>query len=87
MQHNILLLTEECLQVVPLTGGLDYLLTYSEKSSQVSLELILPASTGLIFSADKEPDTISLAIINGLTESLTESIVDDSLIIEMILKK
>ena len=86
MQHNILLLTEECLQVVPLTGGLNYVLTYSEKSNQVSLELILPASTELIFNADKGPDILSLAIINGLTESLAESIVDDSLKIEMVLK-
>lgn len=86
MQHNILLLTEECLQVVPLTRGLNYLLTYSEKSNQVALKLSLPAATGLIFGADEGPDMISMAIINGLTESLSESIAGDLLEIAMVLK-
>lgn len=86
VQHNILLLTEECLQVAPLNEGLNYLLIYSEKSNQVSLELTLPATTGLIFGGENAPDAISLSIINAFTTSVTESYIDNSLKIELILK-
>lgn len=87
LQHNILLLTEECLQVVPLDQGLDYVLNYSEKTGDVSIELHLPASTGPVFGSDPGPDMLSLAIINGLTESIEERIEADALKIEFKVKK
>ncbi len=85
-RHNILLLTEEALQVVPLDGGLDYTLNFSEKTGEVSIELELPGSAGAVFGAEPGPDMISLAIINGLTKSLEETIVDGKVRIVMALK-
>lgn len=87
MLHNILLLTEECLQVVPLDEGVEYILNYSEKTDEVSIELELPASTGPVFGGDPGPDMLSMAIINGLTQSVNEQQTDEKLKIELTLKK
>ena len=85
-QYNVLLLTEELLQIIPLDMGLDYVLSYSEKTGQIAMELEIPAAVGTVLNTNQEQNAISLAIINGLTESLTESIDNGSLKIEMLLK-
>lgn len=86
LQHKILLLTEECLQIAPLDAGLDYILNYSEKSNKVSLELHLPASVGSVLHGDEAPDLLSMTIINGLCETINESIEDELLKLEFVLK-
>ena len=71
-QRNILLLIEECLQIISLTDGADLSLEYSEKTGDIALRIELPASTGSIFKGG-EPDMLSLSIINGLTNGLQET--------------
>ena len=77
--HQVQLLAEEVLQVVPLDKGeTDLALRYSEKDGSLSLELLMP--TGIV-SVWKDPnfapDELSLAIIEGLSEHIDE-VVDDS---------
>ena len=75
-QHNILLLIEECLQITPLHEGADLSLEYSEKTGAIALHIELPHSVGSVLNSDPAPDALSLSIINGLTNGLTE-VVDD----------
>ena len=86
IQHNILLLTEELLQIIPLEMGLDYVLSYSEKTNQIKLELKIPVSTETLLSSNKEENMLSIAIIKGLTESLTECMDGEGAKIEMVVK-
>ena len=79
VQHQVQLLAEEVLQVVPLNKGeIDLALRYSEKDGSLSLELLMP--TGIV-SVWKDPnfapDELSLAIIEGLCDHIDE-VVDDS---------
>lgn len=83
--HNITLLTEECLQIFPLENGLDIELNFSEKSGEISLVFTLPDSVKSIFNGDREVDMISLSIIQGLSQSIKEEIVEDRLRIKIAL--
>ena len=87
-QHNILLLTEESLQVIPLAGGLNYRLSFSEKTGEISLEFELPARAKPVFNAKVEPYMLSMSIIRNLTTSITENVEDNGCTrIKMVLKK
>lgn len=83
--RNILLLMEECLQIIPLKEGADVWLEYSEKTGDISLNIELPASAGSIL--DKDPDMISLSIINGLTHGLQESCTEKNTILSAVIKQ
>jgi polar amino acid transport system ATP-binding protein len=87
IQQNILLLIEECLQIVPLQNGADLSLDYSEKTSEIALNIELPASVGSILNGDPEPDMISLSIINGLTAGLYEQVSDEKVMLSAVLKQ
>ena len=86
IQHNILLLTEELLQIIPLDKGLDYILSYSEKTNQITIELKVSATIGTILNTNEEQNMLSLTIIKGLTDTLTENVDGDNLEIKMVLK-
>ncbi len=85
--HNTLLLLEECLQIVPLQGGADLSLEFSEKTGEVSLDINLPAAAGSVLNGDPEPDMLSLAIINGLTNGLQETLTDGKTRLSATLKQ
>ncbi|MEG1089608.1 MAG: amino acid ABC transporter ATP-binding protein [Bacteroidales bacterium] len=73
IQYNIQLLVEEVLQIVPLNKGLDLKFNYSERSGKLYLELLLSNDT-LVLGAEKKPDPISMAIINGLCGEVIETV-------------
>ena len=79
VQFNVQLLTEEVLQMVPLDKGeIDLALRYSEKTGAISLELLMPTGiVSVLKNAYFIPDEISMAIIEGLCETMDE-IVEDS---------
>lgn len=72
LSHNILLLVEESLQLIPHTNGLDLWLTYSEKTQEVSLIIDLPQRIGSILDGELELDVLSLSIVKGLTGKIEE---------------
>jgi len=83
-QRNVLLLIEECLQIISLSDGADLTLEYSEKTGDIAFRIELPASTGSVFKGG-EPDMISLSIINGLTHGLQEVTTDDKKLLSALL--
>ena len=86
-QRNILLLIEECLQIVPLKEGVDLALEYSEKTGEISLKIELPNTVGSVLQGDPDPDMLSLSIINGLTNGLQESLTEKKTILSTVLKQ
>ena len=78
VQHNVQLLTEEVLQIVPLNKGeVDFTLRYSEENGSISLELLMPVGIiRLLNSSMFKPDNLSLSIIEGLCESMEETLED-----------
>ena len=87
MLQNILLLIEECLQIVPLENGAELLLDYSEKTGEITLNIELPLSAGSVLNGAQEPDMISLSIINGLTKGLKEEITSERVVLSAVLKQ
>ncbi len=81
--RSIQLLIEESLQILPLDAGTELSLDYSENSGQVSISFTLPASCAGVL---EQADMISLSIIRGLTQSLTEERTAAGQTINMILK-
>ena len=78
VQHQVQLLAEEVLQVVPLDKGeVDLALCYSEKMDSVSMELLMPLSIVTVWkAANFAPDELSLAIIEGLCDDISEEVCD-----------
>ena len=87
IEHNILLLIEEYLQITPLEKGAGLLLDYSEKTGEIALRIELPATVGSILRGDAAPDPISMSIINGLTTGLTETVTTEKVILSAVLKQ
>jgi polar amino acid transport system ATP-binding protein len=79
--QNILLLIEECLQIIPLTHGADLAIEYSEKTNDITLIIELPAAAGSVLHSGTAPDMISMSIINGITDGLQENIKDEKVVI------
>lgn len=74
-EHNILLLVEEVLQIIPLENGVDLTFRFSEKTGDLSLEVMLPSSqTSILNNIDPERDMIGMSIIRGLCRSIEETI-------------
>ena len=78
VQHNVQLLAEEVLQIVPLDKGeVDFMLRYSEESGSISMELLMPVGIiRLLNSSMFKPDNLSLSIIDGLCDSMEETLED-----------
>lgn len=85
--HNITLLAEECLQIMPLKNGLELLLNYSEKTHESSLVFILPQEVKSVFNGNKEVDMISMSIIQGLTQHIDEEMKEGKLRVTLTLTK
>jgi polar amino acid transport system ATP-binding protein len=75
IQHQVQLLAEEVLQIVPLDKGeVDLALCYSEKSGAVTMELLMPSGvTAVLNDSEFAPDELSIAIIEGLCEEISET--------------
>ncbi|MEG1563792.1 MAG: amino acid ABC transporter ATP-binding protein [Bacteroides sp.] len=85
-QYNIQLLVEEMLQVIPLDSGLDLAFNYSERSGQLTLEMLLTDDKQIFGpAAEKELDPISLSIIKGICKSIDEEIEEGQLRIKCVL--
>ncbi|MBR4845516.1 MAG: amino acid ABC transporter ATP-binding protein [Bacteroidaceae bacterium] len=78
IQHQVQLLAEEVLQVIPLDKGeVDLILHYSEENGSISLELLMPLGIVTVWKDTKfAPDALSLSIIQGLCYEITESVDD-----------
>ena len=76
IQHQVQLLAEEVLQIVPLDKGeVDLALCYSEKSGAVTMELLMPSGIKTILhDSEFAPDELSMAIIEGLCDEISETI-------------
>lgn len=74
VEFNIQLLAEEILKLVPLDKGeIDLAMRYSEKQSEVSMELLFPVGVQTVLhSPEFESDEISGMIVKGLCETLEE---------------
>lgn len=83
--HNIMLLAEECLQVMPLGDGMEVELNFSEKSGEIAFVFTLPGKLQSLFEGDYEMDMISLSIIKGLTQKIEEEKKGDKLVVKMTL--
>jgi polar amino acid transport system ATP-binding protein len=75
IQHQVQLLAEEVLQIVPLDkGDVDLALCYSEKSGTITMELLMPSGiTTVLNDSEFAPDELSLAIIEGLCDEISET--------------
>jgi hypothetical protein len=75
VQHQVQLLAEEVLQVVPLDKGeVDLALRYSEKDGSMAMELLMPAGIATVWKDPQfAPDELSLAIIEGLCDEIIET--------------
>jgi ABC-type polar amino acid transport system, ATPase component len=82
--RNILLIIEECLQIIPLKEGADLILEYSEKTGEIALHIEIPRSVGSVLHAN--PDTLSLSIINGLSQGLQEKLTEHKTLLWAVLK-
>ena len=80
LQHQVQLLAEEVLQVVPLDRGeVDLALRYSEQDGSISMELLMPAGISTVLNdAEFAPDELSMAIIEGLCDEISEESIDGS---------
>lgn len=79
-KFKVQLLSEEVLQVVPLDKGVvDLCLRYSEKERTLSFEFLMPMGVISVLN-DKEliPDELSMAIIEGLCNRVSEEVNDSS---------
>lgn len=74
IKYNIQLLAEEVLQITPLDNGLELILSFSEKTRIVTLDLILPVGQPSSFKEAKpNPDALSMSIIKGVCSSWGET--------------
>ncbi len=75
IQFNIQLLTEEVLQIIPLDKGVvDLALRYSEKTGNISLELLMPEGiTSVLDNPAYAPDELGMSIIEGLSGNIGEA--------------
>ncbi|MBR5804336.1 MAG: amino acid ABC transporter ATP-binding protein [Bacteroidaceae bacterium] len=78
IQHQVQLLAEEVLQVIPLDKGeVDLALRYSEECHTISLELLMPPGIVTVWKSPQfAPDALSLSIIQGLCDNIIESVDD-----------
>ena len=81
VQFNVQLLTEEVLQLVPLDKGeVDLALRYSEKTGDVSLELLMPAGLVTVLKSNEIlQDDLSMTIVRGLCKDIRE-VVDETIL-------
>lgn len=79
VHFNVQLLAEELLQVIPLDKGkIELSLRYSEKSGEISLELLMPQSINAVWTAQKTAsDNLSMTIIDGLCEDISEEMKEE----------
>lgn len=75
IQHRVQLLAEEVLQIVPLDkGDVNLALCYSEKSGSLTMELLMPSGIKTVLNdSEFAPDELSLAIIKGLCDEISET--------------
>lgn len=78
IQHQVQLLAEEVLQIVPLDKGkVDLALRYSEASGSISIELLMSVGIQTVLNDSKfAPDTLSMTIIEGLCDEISEAVED-----------
>lgn len=73
--RNLELLAEEAMQISPIERGCELILDYSEQSRQLTLHIQLPNIEQLVLGGEKEPDMISMAIINGICSEVSEKFI------------
>lgn len=76
--NKVQLLAEEILQIVPLDKGeVDFELRYSEENGSISLELLMPTGIFKVMNSSMfTPDDLSLSIIEGLCDTMNETLED-----------
>lgn len=74
-RHNLLLLTEELLQILPVVGGVDISMEFSEKTGVVSFRVIQHNYSKPIIE-NPDVDILSLSIIKGICREEVETVKD-----------
>ena len=98
-RHDILLILEEtlmrcfngdhmdcCGKAIETWGGIDLVLSYSEKNATIEIQLSTGAGAASFLQSTGLEDDLSLLIIQGLTENIEERTEDGKLYLNMILR-
>jgi len=98
-RHDILLILEEtlmrcfngdhmdcCGKAIETWGGIDLVLSYSEKNATIEIQLSTGAGAASFLQNTGQEDDLSLLIIQGLTENIEERTEDGKLYLNMILR-
>ena len=98
-RHDILLILEEtlmrcfngdhmdcCGKAIETWGGIDLVLSYSEKNATIEIQLSTGAGAASFLQSTGQEDDLSLLIIQGLTENIEERTEDGKLYLNMILR-
>ncbi|MDY5489332.1 MAG: amino acid ABC transporter ATP-binding protein [Butyricimonas virosa] len=98
-RHDILLILEEtlmrcfngdhmdcCGKAIETWGGIDLVLSYSEKNATIEIQLSTGAGAASFLQSTGQEDDLSLLIIQGLTENIEERTENGKLYLNMILR-
>lgn len=83
-RRSLIHITEEILQILPIEGGVDISMEFSEKSGEVSFRIVQHAYAKPILE-DPDIDLISLSIIKGICRETSEKILDSSVEIVLLI--
>lgn len=87
IESKIELILEEMLaNILPFSGPINIKLDYSEQTYDISMEFVQNNCQERIFNADSSED-ISKMLVNGMSESLEESLEDGSSIVRLKVRK
>ncbi len=82
--RNLLLITEELLQIAPIRGGVEIEIEYYEKSDTIQYSIIQKNYNRPIINSDTI-DELSLSIINGIASEVKEEILDNCVKISILI--
>ncbi len=86
-QHSdsLVLVIEEMLQLLPIDGGIDIMVEFSDKTKKISCRIEQAHYTSKIFEVEDDEINISRSIVSGTCESISEKIDNDNYIVTLTL--
>lgn len=86
-QHSdsLVLVLEEMLQLLPIDGGIDIMVEFSDKSKKITCRIEQSNFAENIFEVEDDDINISKSIVSGTCESVSEQIKDGNYIATLIL--
>ncbi len=84
--NRLVLVIEEMLQLLPIEGGVEIMVEYSDKSKQIICRMEQRALQTKIFDVEDEDDiNISKSIVSGTCDSINEEVVDGNYMVTLTL--